>query len=345
MHEMIKSERQTKQAHTERSQGKFGSFKVRVMLAQTMVYGTAGHLVLYAAVFAAVFFFVGDTAQENCNDEFNLSGWRIGMGAFAFTFLLIGTAFWACLFTAWMLLRSKRNLGRLSELIKKARKDARRRQIEAGKSSSTSRDAAHRPKGGIGAPESDDEKEEREQERGVADGLDILMYFILVAICHAPERFVRWRASKKARQWWRWGLSFFFYAVWAAGYITVYLIAAQGFLLPGTNPWPYEQINAIVSVIGPTLVALRVTINTKDDWDDTQKELRREALVLEHRLRLAHNDDIDSRRGRSTSREDVYMTSALPLAGSTSPHRDNEHADSEPECGSPPGVAVAAKIV
>lgn len=42
---------------------------------------------------------------------------------------------------------------------------------------------------------------------------------------------------------------------------------------------------------------------------------------------MVHNDDTDSRRGRSTSREDVYMTSALPLTGSTSPHRDDEHAD------------------
>lgn len=327
MHEMIKSERQTKQAHTERSQGKFGSFKVRserisdlpqsqiliwlrgasvVYTLDTRVkkYPSARHRSVqancpalphsslaiptftastprsasyshrrwstaplgiwcstqrssppsfvrsipdllnpaghgYRVLHCLGPVFVGNTAQENCNNEFNLSGWRIGMGAFAFTFLLIGTAFWACLFTAWMLLRSKRNLGRLSELIKKARKEARRRQIEAGKSSSTRRDAAHRPKGGFGAPESEDEKEEREQERGVADGLDMcaqphsrlgeatdpqkslqrffnvspfdsLMYFILVAICHAPERFVRWRASKKARQWWRWGLCAFF---------------------------------------------------------------------------------------------------------------------------------------
>ncbi|BGP22680.1 hypothetical protein JCM10295v2_001571 [Rhodotorula toruloides] len=74
-------------------------------LTKVALYTSLFHLLFFTVAFTLVYASVSGFAQENCNDKYNLQGWRIRMAVFSTVFLVVGYLFW---FTLLRALNAKR---------------------------------------------------------------------------------------------------------------------------------------------------------------------------------------------------------------------------------------------
>ncbi|TNY23672.1 hypothetical protein DMC30DRAFT_296496 [Rhodotorula diobovata] len=69
--------------------------------------------------------------------------------------------------------------------------------------------------------------------------------------------------AKSRKNGLRWGLSIAVYLLWAVPYAVLYVKAGNEFILPGLNPWPYEQVaGAVVRRVLPRAGTQVVTNQT-----------------------------------------------------------------------------------
>ncbi|GAA5894700.1 hypothetical protein JCM6882_006661 [Rhodosporidiobolus microsporus] len=79
--------------------------------------------------------------------------------------------------------------------------------------------------------------------------------------------------SSRISTTWRYSICAVAYLIWAVPYVGIYFVALNKFILFGTNPMPYEQISAAVSVVSPIVVCARTWMENRDGWADKQKKL------------------------------------------------------------------------
>ncbi|GAA6047601.1 hypothetical protein JCM3770_001584 [Rhodotorula araucariae] len=122
------------------------------------------------------------------------------------------------------------------------------------------------------------------QDKRVNDGLEVFVYLVSrIFPCWDIQAKVLcredWKTMKKRKNMLRWGLSIAVYLSWAIPYAFLYIKAGNEFLLPGLNPWPYEQIAGAVSILTPICIVARSYVNEKDGYDGKRKAIE-DARIL-----------------------------------------------------------------
>ncbi|GAA5952318.1 hypothetical protein JCM10213_009048 [Rhodosporidiobolus nylandii] len=88
--------------------------------------------------------------------------------------------------------------------------------------------------------------------------------------------------------------AFVFYIAWVVPYIVVYFTALNTFLMQGTNPFPYEQVNGAFSILVPLIVCARSFLENKDAYN--AKYPQQEAIERVSLLEAEHNSLHDAIR-------------------------------------------------
>ncbi|BGP37802.1 hypothetical protein JCM10449v2_001724 [Rhodotorula kratochvilovae] len=125
------------------------------------------------------------------------------------------------------------------------------------------------------------------QEKKLIDGLEVFIAgFCAVFHLARLKAWVLcredWRTMKKRKNALRWGISIFVYLLWAIPYAFLYIKAGNDFLLPGLNPWPYEQIAGAVGILTPICIVARSYVNEKDGYDGKRKAIEDAKIVKLH---------------------------------------------------------------
>ncbi|GAA5979171.1 hypothetical protein JCM11641_008449 [Rhodosporidiobolus odoratus] len=164
----------------------------------------------------------------------------------------------------------------------------------------------------------------------VNDGLQVLFEFTFRSL-HS-----RWAdrhmSDKTLSNRWRWCIPLFVFSLWVFPYIGIYFWALQTFLMQGSNPWPYEQVNAAFSVFVPLVLVFRAWLEHRTDWEnkhgvplnaerDAQRQIDMLKIVTKLNARAAdgHHEN-DGRARRPSTDTGVSSQGALHGGSNVSPH-------------------------
>ncbi|GAA5837661.1 hypothetical protein JCM9279_006827 [Rhodotorula babjevae] len=116
------------------------------------------------------------------------------------------------------------------------------------------------------------------KRKRLVDGLEMFLA-AFSAVFHLPilrnyamPRNDYW-LQKRRKESIRWIISFICYLAWALPYTVIYVKAGNDFILPGLNPWPYEQIAGAVSLLTPICIVARAFVNERDGYDGKNKAI------------------------------------------------------------------------
>ncbi|GAA5896354.1 hypothetical protein JCM8208_001855 [Rhodotorula glutinis] len=143
------------------------------------------------------------------------------------------------------------------------------------------------------------------KSKRLVDGLEMFIATVS-ALFHVPAlrnyympRGDYW-LQKRRKETGRWIISFVTYLAWAIPYSVIYVKAGNDFILPGLNPWPYEQIAGAFSLLTPICIVARAFVNERDGYDGKNKTI--EDIRISRADFVKGQDEFDDKHGPALAR-------------------------------------------